>query len=245
MSAPLGSPVDISRHRARARKRVYRIGIELEGGWKKLPAGVRLAHDGSIHLTDADIAAGCRDIGELPSPVMDVEKFPSWMKMYYPHFVNESCGMHVHMSFMTALTYQRLMDNRFPATIIAQMTEWAKSHKLSKKHPIWERLNGESRYCQHVFMADEQVKNTSKDFDQRRQGHRYTVINYCYSRTGGSMECRLLPMMEDVDTAISAVQEIIDTTNAFLAATASKETKHSAVVESDGEVYQDEYRIKV
>lgn len=244
--AELGPAVDIERLRGKKlRQRVYRVGIELEGGWRKLPTGARLAHDGSIHFTEDDITSGLQQVGELPSPVMDVKDFPAWMTKYYPHFVNATCGMHVHMSFMTALTYQRLMDARFPATILASMTSWAKGQKLSKAHPIWERLRGESRYCKHEFSADAQVKNTSKDFDQRRDGHRYTVINYCYSRTGGSLECRLLPMMHTAEQGIAAVQEIIDTTNAFLVATSAKERRHTSTVDADGDSYREEIRVRV
>lgn len=248
--AKFGEPVDIDKARKRMRNRVYRVGIELEGGWSKLPAGCRLAHDGSVHMSEAQLLDGCRYHGECPSPILEVETpdgshpWMSWMKSYYPHFVNDSCGMHVHMSFLTALTYQRLMNERFPATIVAYMGKWAKDHKLSKDHPIWERLSGNSRFCQHVFYADLQAKTTQKDHDQNREGHRYTVMNYCWA-SKNTMECRLLPMMDTVEQGIAAVQEVIDITNGYLVATSARELKHKAEILDDGDVHKEEIRVRV
>lgn len=146
------------------------------------------------------------------------------MKTFYPHLVDASCGMHVHMSFKTAFTYQRTMVPTFPATIVASVKSWATAEGLPKDHPLWPRLEGKSRYCQHTFDADNQVLNTTKDFVQDRKGHRYTVINYNYGRTN-TIECRLLPMMQTVEQALRAVQTILDTTNNFLVATAEREKK--------------------
>lgn len=239
-----GDPVDIDKARKKAKNRVHRVGIELEGGWSKLPSGVRVTHDGSVHMSEDQLLNGCKLVGELPSPILEVASFPGWMRQFYPHFVNDTCGMHVHMSFLTALTYQRLMSAKFPATIVAYMSRWAKEQSLEKDHPIWERLRGNSRYCQHVFMADQQVKNVTKDHDQARPGHRYTAINYCYA-TKSTLECRLLPMMSTVDLGISAVQEILDITNGYLVATSSREQRLTAEHIADGDAHMEEIRIRV
>lgn len=154
-------------------------------------------------------------IGEIPSPVMPPSELEPWMRRYYPQSVNETCGMHMHMSFEKALLYQRLMVPAYPATIRAYVTLWAKEQKLPKDHPLWPRLKGDSVYCQHQFWPDHQVRMREKDHDQRREGHRYTDISYPYSRTG-TIECRLLPMMETADLGISALKRVIDITNAFL-----------------------------
>jgi hypothetical protein len=48
-------PLDIStamRDPTVLKQRIQSIGIELEGGWKKLPEGVRLVHDGSVHFEE-------------------------------------------------------------------------------------------------------------------------------------------------------------------------------------------------
>lgn len=209
--------LDIEAFRSKARNRVYRIGIELEGGWDVLPPGVRLQHDGSI-----DFDKPIRHVGEWPIGPLDLVKDSPmyWVKaltVAYPQHVNETCGMHVHLSFKTAFAYNRLMMPQYPATVVAAFSAWATKTGLSGSHPIWHRLEGLSRYCQFKFDADNQVLNGEKDHDQRRVGHRYTVINYCYGRYN-TIECRLLPMMETAKQAVSAIQELVDVTNAFLLA---------------------------
>lgn len=40
---------DILSRIGKAKNRIYRVGVELEGGWTELPPGVELVRDGSIH----------------------------------------------------------------------------------------------------------------------------------------------------------------------------------------------------
>lgn len=220
----------IDRIKGRKRNWILRLGVELEGAWNALPKGVTgLQRDGSLdplHQKNPTLR-----VGELPSPPYDQPSIEQWMRLSYPHIVDEHCGMHVHMSFKTALTYQRLLCPEYDATVVEGFKKWAKAEGFPKDHHIWPRLNGESRYCQHVFYGDMQVTVQGKDYDQRRPGHRYTVINRCYQR--GTMECRLLPMFETSDQAIRALRELIFLTNAFLLATAKRETKYSGSVEVD------------
>lgn len=234
MNLDLAKSINIDNVSA-TKNRVYRIGIELEGGWNKLPAGVsRLEHDGSVRLGRDVIESGRVHIGELPSPPLEPDKFEDWMRKHYPDYVNQTCGMHVHQSFKSALTYQRLMTPAYPATVVSYVGKWAKRVGLPKDHCLWPRLKGDSRYCQHLFNADEQVTQAEKAFNQDARGHRYTVVNYCWSRYQ-TLEIRLLPAMPDVDTAISAVREVIDITNRFLIATAKKEEKLRVSVPLDEE----------
>lgn len=218
MRLPKGwKALDIDAFREKARNRVYRIGVELEGGWDKVPAGVQIVHDGSVRF-----GIPIRYIGEWPLGPLDLVKnsplyWVNAMRNAYPPHVNDSCGMHVHLSFKTAFAYNRLMTPQYPATVIAAFEKWAKQQQLPEAHSIWPRLAGASRYCQFKFDADNQVLNRDKDHDQGRPGHRYTVVNYCYGRYN-TLECRLLPMMQTVDQACNAIQELISVTNAFLVA---------------------------
>lgn len=260
----------------RVRNRIYRVGIELEGGWKQLKTGMKLVRDGSVlfqtpppqhpgnrldampaiirgrpvprnereqaglleqlntQLNTANLRRppiltipvtppAPRDapelaVGEYPSEPLEVTKFPTWMQAYYPSHVNATCGLHVHMSFKSAKDYQRLMIPEYQASIIAYVGLWAKGERLEKSHPIWDRLSGNSGYCVHEFWPDEQAMKVDKDHDRRRYGHRYTAINYPHLRNG-TIECRLLPMMEKADQAVRAVQTVLNITNACLVAT--------------------------
>ena len=165
-----------------------------------------------------------------------------FMKTFYPHYVHESCGMHVHMSFKNALCYSRCMDERYPSTVVHYLKQWAEEEKFPSKHHFWDRLNGKSPYCQLYYQAEEQIKNTMKDHDQRRQGHRYTFIAYHYARFG-TIECRGLPMMETVEQAIRGVQRLQDITNGYLVATAKKEPWLSASMVVSDEVKAQERRL--
>lgn len=258
----------------KAKDRLYRIGIELEGGWEKLPEGIReLEHDGSVRIQIA--ATKLEDVytpdqikqaqsaritlppingcfkklltGEIPSMVLEVKDYPTWMRKYYPHFVNETCGMHVHMSFTSALHYQKLMTPDFTQVVVAYMSQWAKENGLGKSHPIWSRLAGKSQYCQPKFFADEQARQVSKDHNRERHGNRYTMINYCWGLRQ-TIECRLLPMMDTPELGIKAVQAILDITNACLASGSGIKGERRRVnvkVENGDEEYNEVRRLRI
>jgi hypothetical protein len=268
--------------RAKLRKRVRKVGIELEGGWPNLPLGVELIRDGSIHFQAPERAIGSREealyhmfvhgmdydapnrraleeeyrilerdrmkavprhIGEYPSPPLELDQWVAWIRIHYPPHINATCGMHVHMSFANDFIYQRLMDERLTSTVVAYVRKWADSH-LPTTHHIYDRLEGKSEYCQHLFHADAQTKITRKRFDHHEPGHRYTVMNYPHPQHQ-TVECRLLPMMPDVDLAISAIQELIDITNGFLAFGGSKEKAITVDIPIDDAGYQQVFHVSL
>jgi hypothetical protein len=227
----LEPPLDLSKWlkgERKVRNRIYRVGIELEGAWSKLPRGVRLQRDGSLDPLQRRLmeneATQAYLVGELPSPPLELSQWETWVQTFHPHKVSPECGLHIHMSFPTAFTYQRVMRPNFPSTILNYVQKWAEEQKLPKDHPLWPRLEGKSRYCQHKFFADAQVATPSKDFNQEREGHRYTVINYPFTRNQ-TCECRLLTMFDTPEQSISALREVITITNAYLVATAAREPK--------------------
>jgi hypothetical protein len=170
--------------------------------------------------------------GEIPSPIMPPKELESWMRKHYPQVVNETCGLHVHMSFDNALHYQRLMVPSFQETLFHYVTLWAKNEGLPAAHPLWPRLRGESRYCRHDFWPDLQVIQREKSHDQNRHGHRYTALNFCHG-THGTLECRLLPMFDTPDQGIRAVQLVLDVTNAFLSRYKQREERVRTIVVGD------------
>jgi hypothetical protein len=229
----LPEPLDLSKWRdgRKIRNRIHRLGVELEGGWETLPRGTRPIRDGSLDPFAIRLQqAGYTNyiVGEVPSPPLSPRKddeavfWEDWLKKHWPVKIGEECGLHLHMSFLHAFTYQRLMNPTYPATIVRYMREWAETQNLPKDHPIWPRLEGKSPYCQHKFFADEQAATPTKDYNRDRQGHRYTVINYCYVRNH-TLECRLLPMFDTLAQGQSALAELQNITNLFLVATAAKE----------------------
>lgn len=220
--------VNIDSLTLKPRNRIALIGVELEGGWQDVPKGLRredFVRDGSLDGLSRKHPGAM--VMELPSPPLELDPMVAWMRTCYPQLMDESCGMHVHFSFKTSLAYSKIVREEYPGTIIKYMSEWAKREGINSSSPIWGRLAGTSPYCQHLFFGDAQLRNTRKDHDRQRVGHRYTVVNYCWGRQP-TAECRLLPMFEDVEVAIRAMKELFDITNKFLAATARKERKRYA-----------------
>lgn len=238
-----------SKRKVDLKNRIHRVGIELEGGWDAVPKGMRVERDGSVifpnagqrvnALSGAIEVVGPKHIGEIPGPQdgLDISEVDAYIKKYYPKYVNETCGLHVHMSFKYLLNYQRLMTPDYTKEMIKKLLEWSESEKLPKKHPMWERLtNPNHPHCAHIYLGDNQVKQTRKDFHSRGTAHsRYTAVNYCRAQHG-TVECRLLPMMETADQACRAVHKVLDTTNKFLSKIRQKELKRQIAVKH-GEPY--------
>jgi hypothetical protein len=230
------------------RNRISRVGIELEGGWLKLPPNTTLARDGSVFRNGPPMLevegrmVAPAIVGELPSPPLPTgAPMRGWMKKFYPSHVDATCGLHVHMSFKSALHYQKLMCAEYTTRIIEHLMEWAKVKGLSPAHPIWPRLRGENEYCIPAFYADQQASTRSKSY-QHGSGSRYTFINYPH-RLHSTVECRGLPMMETCDLGIEAVEEVILATNAFLLASARREIRLKEIIPvelgTSKEIYHD------
>jgi hypothetical protein len=265
MAKPLGPPIVLVEREFR--NRIARIGLELEGIWTPggLPPKTIPQRDGSlqefadeytirtgvpVEVHGLGMGAGYAYCGEITSAPMKIEEVEPWLRTFYPQEANHvKCGMHIHMSFASALLYQRTMDPRLGGTVVEYVKKWTEAN-LPANHHIWPRLRNENIYCQHVYDAELQAQNRGRmgdgrdHYDQRRPGHRYTVINYCY-QAHQTIECRLLPMMPTVDLAISAVKEVLRVVNGFLVTTAVREKKRLITVCDDGAPVQETRRIYV
>lgn len=180
-----------------------KIGVELEGGWnfnetrvRELAArfGANFHYDGSVH-TGADLNA------EISTkPYATVGRLLNAMEEMYPHEVNNSCGMHVHVSFDEHV-YGTLMSQKFYFYFLLRWEAWGK--RLNIRNPeFWSRLKGENQYCLRNHAPVGQMTRTSRD------GIRYAHLNYCYA-LHGTIECRLLPMFKDKAIAGKAIRELV------------------------------------
>lgn len=184
-------------------------------------------------------------MGEYPSVAMEPHQWESWLRASYPTHVNRTCGMHVHLSFSRGkkkvqdlLTYQRLMDPSYTATVVAELYKWAiDSEAFPMDHHIWNRLEGSNEYCQFLFHADAQAKETRKVYSHEGP-HRYTAINYCWAMHE-TLECRLLPMMDTADLAVSAIKCFLNLTNAFLVVARKKEKPTEIMIPVDDDRFSD------
>lgn len=187
---------------------VNKVGVELEGGWNA-PLDFQLDHDGSVHV-DAEY------VGEVPSPPLKPRAVPKWMLAHYPDAVNDSCGMHVHVSVNHQWHYAKLMEPEFFSFIKAALKAWGQQLRIRDEHPFWSRLKGQNRYCLDEFRPDTQIVHRDKG------GDRYTMLNYTWARYR-TVECRVLPAFASVEIAISAVYAVVDSFETYLRANCKSE----------------------
>lgn len=215
-------------------------------GWpvEMSEAARRLEHTELINLQTLRSRSVPQLVGEVVSEPLDVllktstQPWKEWIRANYPVFVNETCGMHAHFSFRTALTYQRIMDPDLTSTTIEYIKRWADKN-LPRGHHIYDRLAGKSEYCQPKYFAAAQVKKAGKDYEHFAEGCRYTIWNYCYGRYR-TAECRLLPMMPDAELAISAIDQLMRILNAFIVTVGRREEPLSMIINSDEPIYREE-----
>jgi hypothetical protein len=194
------------------KNRIARVGVELEGAWLKLPEGVtRLDPDGSVYRNNKPPG---HHVGELPIGPVEPAGIGDLVRLNYPTKVNDTCGMHVHMSFPSLWYYQLLMVEEYQETIIEYLTRWAIKNNFKESHYIFKRLRGDCEYCQKGFWPDIQAGTKHKGRNRTSPGHRYTIVHYCGRQN--TIEIRVLPMMQKTSLAVSAINEVIAITNACI-----------------------------
>jgi hypothetical protein len=229
MSTPLTLET-LERHRgSNIKSRIRRVGIEVEGAWDVLVPGYRglnIIRDGSVRFVDGQhgFDAAKMVMGEIASPPVGLDDWEETLKRIYPQAVNATCGLHVHVSMSSALQYQRLMDPRLLDYLELGLNAWGMKENLPLDHELFKRLSGANDACQKRYMANEQARVGEKRFDRHAQVHRYTFINYCYSRHE-TIECRVLPMFSTVEQSASAIKELFHIYNSFIVATAEQEER--------------------
>ena len=88
------------------------VGVELEGGWWSVPEGEHVK-------TDTTVDAAGDYVGEIVSSPYLVTTLKGncglfdWMKACYPEEIDETCGLHVHLSLQGQGDYGRLCDRLF------------------------------------------------------------------------------------------------------------------------------------
>lgn len=218
---PAAKSFNIDRFLDGTKNRIALVGVELEGAWTnpKLP----LQRDGSVF---GDKAPAGHVIGELPLGPVQPVVIGKLITTYYPDKVNQTCGLHVHMSFETLRHYGLLMVPEYQETILEYLGRWAIAEGFPDNHYIWPRLRGEIEYCKKEFNPDMQTTTKRKDWDHFRHGNRYTVIHYCGRLK--TIECRVLPMMQKPDQAVRGVKEVLRITNACLRMLGAKKDERFA-----------------
>lgn len=235
------------------KNRVALVGVELEGGWTKLPnipKRYKFQGDGSVFgegttVNKHPLYAQMTQKGELPVGPVQVAGIPAIIKEFYPQIVDKTCGMHVHQSFSTMNQYMILSDSPvYQETLLHYLLLWAKKEGFADNHHIWGRLKGENKYCEKKFWPYSQMTKTSKDYGHNGD-HRYTAVSYQWERYK-TVEVRALPMMETSEQAIRAVMEVCHITSAYLAAVDTQKISIKGNISStDNGVYEEFLEIRI
>lgn len=199
--------------------KVKKVGVEIEGAFKRRFEDTEIHHDGSLTVPPEvkEWVPKNRHLGEVitgPGGIDPGEVEP-WIRAHYPDATNASCGIHVHVSFdKNEEGFARCSHPKFYSYFLQEMEAWGKKKfGEEKEEAFWKRLRGANEYCKTAFIPTIQSKRVGKNgnpqLDVKKGGDRYCHLNFGY-QLHGTIEARLLPTFTSVDLAVSGVQRIVD-----------------------------------
>jgi len=209
---------------------INKIAIELEGGWINIPDECMslIKSDGSVHVpnnnngclkscdcqceTCHESSYCCKthlsQIGEIPSPPLNINELLPFIDRNYPDKVDRSCGAHVHFSFNSMLDYSRLLDRKFFYYMLDVLETWGRNNKLNKDGIFWTRIKGKNKFCRRLLIPDNQLN--------QRHSARYTILNAHAFNQHGTLEIRVLPMFQKKELTLLSVKLLNDLIETFL-----------------------------
>lgn len=214
--------------------KVQKVGIELEGAFKKRFNDRDIHLDGSVTCPKGVKDWKERHLGEVSSPALEVDKVEPWVREHYPDAVNASCGLHVHVSFGDDKdkAFERLSTRKFYKFFLEEMEKWGNEEGFPKDHDFWARLNGKNEYCKKAFVPSIQSKRRNKTGTPQlavtKGGDRYCQLNFCYTLYG-TVEARLLPGFPDVEVALRGIKKIIWIFDTFLSGQLTPEVSRMVI----------------
>ena len=186
------------------------IGVELEGRWRHLNdvtrsarnAGLTACGDGSVHGSFSD----CEPY-EIQTKPANLGSTLQQVAEFYPDEADRSCGMHVHVSFQYPTDFSCLSSLEFFEYFKNRWEQWGAANNLSPDSEFYRRLRGRNNFCHINTIAPVQLWNID----------RYHQLNFSAWSEHKTVECRMLPMFRTQQLAISAIKELIDIYETFLA----------------------------
>lgn len=214
--------------------RIYRVGIELEGGWAAPPT-LPLHQDASVHnpiyiylkpdLSDAKPLIQAPFVGELISHPMRKMEVGKWLESNYPGGWFSSCtcergcsvGLHVHVSLKADADYARLMNPKFKDFFLKRAWELVATLTLGSRYRSFfeNRLFGDNRFCMAKLDTQRQLGLLDKPQSGERRDVRRTILNYAYGMHK-TLECRVFPMAPSWMEAKTVVFLFINAVEDFL-----------------------------
>lgn len=196
----------------RAGRAYAKVGIEIEGLWNNLRAVRNRAHedgiggcqDGSVHRNPDSNAEGY----EFQTNPGTLREALGQLVSYYPDETNESCGMHVHVSFNVSTDATLLATQQFFDYFRARWIAWGQREHVwgynaadpgGSRGVFWRRLFGGNDYCRVNRGTERNILTMD----------RYHQLNFSAWNEHRTVECRLLPMFKSARLGVSAVQELL------------------------------------
>lgn len=207
-------------------KYIHRIGVEMEGAWSR-PL-FEISRDGSVNMNHLLCHCECHGdyfcdccaekcdhdkrlaIGEIQSmPMETLNHVQEFINTTYPTHINETCGLHVHVS-MSNENYALLMNRKYFNQFTRCMVNFKNTLPYRDQEAFAPRLAGKNKYTKNTFMP-------LKQFRQQRKYHpyRYTSLNYCY-RIHNTVETRVFPMFSTPELCYNAVKAFINSVESYL-----------------------------
>jgi hypothetical protein len=205
------------------------IGLEVEGGWMTKR---KVKRDSSVFANKIPTKDNLipPTVGEIvskpfvvitPKQRIQFGQWKRWLSRHYPHIVDETCGLHVHLKPRTtwqyALCVTPVYQDVIRLALFGLMETWYKQNRLSSvmRYRMAARLHGKNRFCLHEFHAEWQMTQTRHVYQREDGHHRYTMVAYPY-KLHGTIEIRVLPMFEDVKLAQEAISLLVRRTSQFI-----------------------------
>jgi hypothetical protein len=212
---------------ADASTNIDRVGVELEGGWNDAQ-DFEIFGDGSVNVT-------ANYVGEAhtyPRPYSlndesTIDAFNRQFENMYPDRVDNTCGMHVHVSFKSIGAYNAFVCNEFADWVIAGLKAWGANTTSSN---LKRRLAGENSFAETTYDAQTALRQCLTR--NKHDAPRYTAVNYCYN-THGTMEVRVLPMFKDKAVGQAAVKALIHLISLWDIANSPKIRKPQQLAQSE------------
>lgn len=196
----------------RSARAYAKVGIEIEGLWNNLRETRRRAaaegmggcQDGSVRVNPDSNAEGY----EFQTNPGTLREALSQLVAYYPDETNDSCGMHVHVSFNVSTDASLLATQQFFDYFRARWNAWGQREHVwgynavdpgASRGTFWHRLFGQNDYCRVNSSTERNILSMD----------RYHQLNFSAWNEHRTVECRLLPMFKSARLGVSAVQELL------------------------------------
>lgn len=220
------------------KRRWLQMGAELEGSWAKTRKSVAAAVRGSKAIDDRSVHIGHGDPGEIVTRPHDVlEDLCRDITELWPDTVNDSCGFHIHASF-TPMDTSLLATREFYVYFKERWNKWGVENKIDRTHEFWTRLAGRNKFATDRFDPETQLRGTG---GAPPGDKRYTMLNFYAWEKHRTVECRLLPMFNNLELALSAVRCMSDIYNVYLSRTAFVPLTFEPKVQVVGDVVEENY----